>query len=66
MKVSSISVNAIENNIFSEQQSHSLVQSVQQSLLSVMKVINRIGTSIALGESEDFEAAHEFRVKEIA
>ena len=65
MKVSSISANSIESNIFAEQQSQSFVQSVLHSFSSMIKVINRIGTAIAVGESGDLDAAHEFRVKEI-
>lgn len=64
MKVSSISSNPVETGIFPDQQSQPFMQSVRHGLSSILKVVDRIGTSVALGESGDLDAAHEFRIKQ--
>lgn len=64
MKVSSLSSNQVESGIFPDQQSQPFLKSARSGLSSILKVIDRIGTSVALGESGDLDAAHEYRIKE--
>lgn len=61
MKVSSITSNTMENSFIPEQQGKTLLAVVQEHVASLLKIAGQIGTSIALGEKGDLEAAHEFR-----
>jgi hypothetical protein len=63
MKVSSISSGSIESTLISDRDAGSFTQTLQHLISPVLKTLNRIGTSIALGEAGDLEASHEFRKK---
>lgn len=59
MKISSLSVSSIESNLITHQET----KSFQQLISPLLKTLDRIGTSIALGEAGNLDAAHEFRNK---
>jgi hypothetical protein len=61
MKVSSITSSSLENSFSPEQQGKSFLAAAQEHVASLLKIAGQIGTSIALGEKGDLEAAHEFR-----
>lgn len=63
MKVPSISDSSMKSGGLDAHQSNSLFQFVHRKLTSFIKVLDRIGTAIALGEKGDLDAAHEFRSK---
>lgn len=68
MKVSSMSRNAVESGLFPDSQARDhqvrpILQMAQRQLASLLKTMDRIGTSIALGEKGDLEAADAFRRK---
>lgn len=64
MKISSISSNSLEHDFIAEQHGKSLFDAAENCAKSLLKTVNRIGTSIALGEKGDLDAAHEFRNQE--
>ena len=64
MKVSSISGNSLETGFNEDHQGKSFFQAAQNHAASLLKMVDRIGTSIALGEKADLDAAHEFRNQE--
>jgi len=61
MKVSSITGNSIEVGYIAPAHDNSLLDVTQNLATSIVKIANQIGTSIALGEKGDLDAAHEFR-----
>ena len=61
MKVSSITSNTLENSFIPEHQGKTFLAAAQDHVASLLKIVDQIGTSIALGEKGDLEAAHEFR-----
>jgi hypothetical protein len=61
MKVSSITSNPKENSFIPEHQGKTLLTAAKDHVASLLKIIDQIGTSIALGEKGDLEAAHVFR-----
>jgi len=63
MKASSLSNSSIEPLFVSDYEADSFLTTVQRMANSLVKLLDRIGTSIALGESGDLEAAHAFRRK---
>ena len=67
MKISSISGSggSLEPGLITSQQGRTLFQAVQDHFASLVKTIERIGTSIALGEKGDLEAAHQFRNQDL-
>lgn len=64
MKVSSISGNSLESDFNAEHHGKPLFDAAQNCVTSLLKTVDRIGTSIALGEKADLEAAHELRNQE--
>ena len=64
MKVSSLSGSPMNSGIYLDQQSKQFLPATKRKIASVLKAINHIGTSIALGESGNLDAAHAFRTKE--
>jgi hypothetical protein len=64
MKASSISDNSLETGFIPELQGKTFLDLAQDRVSSLLKIVDRIGTSIALGEKGDLEAAHEFRNQE--
>lgn len=65
MKVSSLSGNSIESDLYTEHQPVALLLVVKRKLMAILKFVDHIGTAIALGEKGDLEAAHDFRAKEL-
>jgi len=63
MKISSASSSSIEHTLKANHAVDSLLSMVQHTIRSLMRTVNHVGTSIALGESGDLDAAHEFRNK---
>ena len=63
MKVSSASTSSIEPTLNPNYQAEPFLATAQRMLKSVTKTLDRIGTSIALGESGNLEAADAFRRK---
>jgi hypothetical protein len=63
MKAPSISSNSLNSDLIENNQGSPLFQNVKQLVLSFFKTLDRIGTAIALGESGNLEAAHDFREK---
>ncbi|HEY6096139.1 MAG TPA: hypothetical protein VIU93_14410 [Gallionellaceae bacterium] len=63
MKVSSVTVDAIEHGAIAHHKSKSMTSQVSLGDLPVLKQLNHIGSAIALGEAGDLDAAHEFRNK---
>jgi hypothetical protein len=61
MKVSSISGNSLETDFIADRQGITFFQAAQSHAASLLKIADRIGTSIALGEKADLDAAHEYR-----
>jgi hypothetical protein len=64
MKVSSISGNSLETDFIEDHQDITFFQAVQNHAASLLEIVDRIGTSIAMGENGDLDAAHEFRNRE--
>lgn len=64
MKVSSISGNSLEKGFNDDHQGITIFQAAQNHAASLLKLVDRIGTSIALGEKADLDAAHEYRNQE--
>jgi hypothetical protein len=64
MKVSSISGNSLETDFIADHQGITFLQAAQNYAASLLKIVDRIGTSIALGEKADLDAAHEYRNQE--
>lgn len=60
MKVSSATTSSIEPMFKPGQEAESFLQVTQRMVTSLMKTMDRIGTSIALGESGNLEAADAF------
>jgi hypothetical protein len=65
MKVSSITGNSLEPDFIADHHGKSLLDAAQNFAAPLLKIANRIGSSIALGERGDLDAAHEFRIKEL-
>jgi len=61
MKVSSISRNSFEKDFIADHQSATFFRVAQNHAASLLKIVDRIGTSIALGEKADLDAAHAYR-----
>lgn len=61
MKVSSISGNSLETGFIADRQSATFFRAAQNHAASLLKIVDRIGTSIALGEKADLDAAHAYR-----
>jgi hypothetical protein len=64
MKVSSISGNSLETGFIADHQGITFFQAAQNHAASLLKMVDRIGTSIALGEKADLDAAHAYRNQE--
>jgi hypothetical protein len=64
MKVSSISGNSLETGFNADNQGITFFQAAQNHAASLLKMVDRIGTSIALGEEADLDAVHAYRNKE--
>lgn len=64
MKVSSISSSSIETVLFSEQQVKPTQYAAQRFYSNVLKMLDHIGTAIAVGETGDLDAIDDFRMKE--
>jgi hypothetical protein len=63
MNVSSLTTRSIKTAKNPNGEAESFLQAVRRMASSLLKIFDRIGTSIALGESGDLEAAHAFRSK---
>ncbi|GEM_PF-1163800 len=63
MKVSSKSMGEITSSPVQYFETESLLKVTHLSDLLPLKLLDRIGTAIALGEAGDLTAAHEFRMK---
>lgn len=63
MKVSSLSTGTIEQTLNVSHDAKPFLAMVQQMVKSLLGAVNHIGTSIALGESGNLDAADEFRKK---
>lgn len=63
MKVSSITVDSVEQDAILHHKTKSITSQVSLKALPVLKQLHRIGGAIALGEAGDLDAAHEFRNK---
>jgi len=63
MNVSSLTASSIRTAINSCGGTEKFLQLARRSVSSLLKTFDRIGTSIALGEAGDLEAAHAFRNK---
>jgi hypothetical protein len=63
MKVSSITNNSLESRFIVDSNGKLLLDAVQNYAASLLQLIDRVGTSIALGEKGDLDAAHEFRMQ---
>jgi len=63
MKVSSATTSSIEPMLKPDHEAEPFLQVAQRMVTSLMKTLDRIGTSIALGESGNLEAADAFRRK---
>lgn len=63
MKVSSITVDSVEQSAVSHHKSKFMASQINLNDLPVLKQLNHIGSAIALGEAGDLDAAHEFRNK---
>jgi len=61
MKASSVSSNRLGTDFIPENHGGSLFESARDRVVSLLKIIDHIGTSIAIGERGDLDAAHEFR-----
>jgi len=64
MKASSIFGNSLEKGSNEDHQGITFFRAAQNHAASLLKIVDRIGTSIALGEKYDLDAAHEFRNQE--
>lgn len=65
MKVSSKFTHAAEATPLSYFETDSLLKVSHLSDLLPLKLLDRIGTAIAIGESGDLNAAHDFRKKNL-
>jgi hypothetical protein len=65
MKISSKSAHAAEVRPLAYFETDSLLKVSHLSDLLPLKLLDRIGTAIAIGESGDLDAAHEFRQKNL-
>lgn len=63
MKVSSATTSSIEPTLNPNYAAEPFLAATQRTLMSLLKTLDRIGTSIALGESGNLEAADAFRRK---
>jgi hypothetical protein len=63
MKASSVTTSSIEPTLNPAHESEAILQMAQRMAKSMFKLLDRIGTSIALGESGNLEAADAFRRK---
>lgn len=63
MSASSLTTCAIETTINSNDEVESTFQVAKKFSRSVFKVLDHIGTSVALGEAGDLEAADSYRRK---
>lgn len=61
MKVSSATTSSIEPMLTPGHGAGLFLQAAQRVVTSLMKTLDRIGTSIALGESGNLDAADSFR-----
>ena len=61
MKTTSISSGTIEQSFIAAHETAHLLHVLQSMAKTTLSIFNRIGTAIALGESGDLDAAHEFR-----
>jgi hypothetical protein len=61
MKVSSISGSSLETGFIADHQGITFFRAAQNHAASLLKIVDRIGTSIALGEKADLDAAHAYR-----
>jgi hypothetical protein len=61
MKVSSLTASSIESSMDSSRDAKPFMQMIAHIFSPVAATLNRIGTAIALGETGNLEAAHEFR-----
>jgi len=64
MKVSSISGNSLETGFIADRQGINFFQAAKNHAASLLRMVDCIGTSIALGEKADLDAAHEYRNQE--
>ena len=63
MKVSSLTNGAILHTLNADDDAAPFFQAAQNLSRTLLKTFDRMGTSIALGESGDLDAAHEYRTK---
>jgi hypothetical protein len=63
LKVSSLSAGSADATLIQHHETRSILQMANRKDFSLLKQLDRIGTSIALGEAGNLEAAHEFRQK---
>lgn len=63
MHVSSLTNHSSKTEKNPNDKAETFLQAVRRMANSLLKIFDRIGTSIALGESGDLEAAHAFRSK---
>ena len=61
MKTSTLAGNT--PGLYNDQQGKPLLNLPHKYFSAIAKLLNRIGTAIALGEKGDLDAAHEFRSK---
>lgn len=62
MNVPSLTARAIETSL-NQNDGAEILQLASRTALSLLKIINHIGTSIALGEEGDLDAADSYRRK---
>lgn len=63
MKISSATTSSIEPMLNPGHETEPFLAAAQHAVTSLMKTLDRIGTSIALGESGNLDAADAFRRK---
>jgi len=63
MKLSSVSSKSIGTSFDPENEVTSLGSSIHDHMVTLLNTIDHIGTSIALGEKGNLDAAHEYRTK---
>jgi hypothetical protein len=63
VKISSKTADSVDASLMQCPETKSLLQMANFDNFSLLKLLDQIGTSIALGEAGDLNAAHEFRKK---
>jgi len=63
MKLSPVSSKSIGTSFDPQNEVTSLGRSIHDRLITMLNTIDHIGTSIALGEKGNLDAAHDYRIK---